>query len=948
MRCSPGSSQQPSGTRAVATIVGAAMLALALLALIAFYLYTLRQQTEITQIATEAAEAKLTAPLLASAIHGYYMYDSSGNLYIYIHSSAPRTVLATSLVILWNDTTTLLVDRNNESLSALGIVATVTHADGTKEQIDRFPIPLAPGDSFTLILIGRAANKKPSSIALSISASPIVAIIPIRPYTPVAGNITTAQPPQPAAKLYAELQRTAYSGTVTWSGTAYGTALANTIAQPQQVQLLQGYNLTPLDPALIQEHDNKTLIIEQYKPTLTIINITQETSNTIYFQDFDSCNVISTQTWAKIGGVWSDTRGLHGCGIGQSKPSTSGESFGGSGEYVAYPNLATGFLPRSGSYYIAAHVNLASSLNYHEIVLFDDPKSQSRLVAVGVYLSDTSGINNAFLVVDTWTPSTGWDNVNYSRFSITGNAWLTVLAFVNVSANLLMAYVYDEKGQTLYASVPANLSAGNPQFDLSALSYAGVGTYDAKAVFDDFIVSRANPLQINLRVVDLNGVPLSGVNVTIFDSSGVKVASGVTGDDGFVQPPLNIGWKPILRNAVVAVYYDGVSANISVPLLLGGENYTLYISRVYTIRVNVSTIVNTSLDLGPIRIEYAFSATAPGNYTIFANWNGSWVLVASGIYTGPALVVNSTPWYTYSGQIANKTNGTVLIGLVFTSSSPVNVSVDELNARYQFWNYSSFSAFIVGVGGSSIIDVYDVASGVLQYRYNMSAGSIFNGSTVIAYDPATRRLLLFNSSGLYSSLLSPPGNFILVNNTCRAQINAAMAVVNTSSASYAVLLVGGGGDAYCVVDLSTGNVIDSGNLSRNIGFTVSTDPTLVYTASAVSSDGSTAYFLVYDTSDGVPVIIEYNASTGDWNVTGVAPASRAVGMAYGNGYLWVLYERGSLYKIDPTTGRSEYVDIYLPFYPWGPGDRLEYIDSGRLLLFVRADGTREVWSIPTG
>ena len=59
--------------------------------------------------------------------------------------------------------------------------------------------------------------------------------------------------------------------------------------------------------------------------------------------------------------------------------------------------------------------------------------------------------------------------------------------------------------------------------------------------------------------------------------------------------------------------------------------------------------------------------------------------------------------------------------------------------------------------------------------------------------------------------------------------------------------------------------------------------------------------------------------------------------------LWILYERGSLYTVDTETAAISYVPVELPFYPWGPGDRLEYTDN--TLVFARGDGTAELWLI---
>ncbi|MET1101197.1 MAG: hypothetical protein ABWW69_01775 [Pyrodictiaceae archaeon] len=60
----------------------------------------------------------------------------------------------------------------------------------------------------------------------------------------------------------------------------------------------------------------------------------------------------------------------------------------------------------------------------------------------------------------------------------------------------------------------------------------------------------------------------------------------------------------------------------------------------------------------------------------------------------------------------------------------------------------------------------------------------------------------------------------------------------------------------------------------------------------------------------------------------------------------MILEAGSIYYDLAGGGWTYYGGGGLPFYPWKPGDRLEYYPG--YLLFVRDDDTNEAWFIPIG
>ena len=183
----------------------------------------------------------------------------------------------------------------------------------------------------------------------------------------------------------------------------------------------------------------------------------------------------------------------------------------------------------------------------------------------------------------------------------------------------------------------------------------------------------------------------------------------------------------------------------------------------------------------------------------------------------------------------------------------------------------------------------------------------------------------------YIASLSGTSPWALLTSECRASGNGVRAEIIEEKL---VVLPGGLNNSICVYDLGTG-------VSSLWGMPTHLLPTN-YSVSA--TNGTTFFAVVRNVSSGTAVLLEFTPSTLAIN-SFVVPGYTAVGLTYGDGYLWLILEGGSLYRIDPQTG--SYTLIQTLFLPasLGFGDRLEYF-SGALLL-VRDSGTAEAWVIPT-
>ena len=253
--------------------------------------------------------------------------------------------------------------------------------------------------------------------------------------------------------------------------------------------------------------------------------------------------------------------------------------------------------------------------------------------------------------------------------------------------------------------------------------------------------------------------------------------------------------------------------------------------------------------------------------------------------------------------------------------------------------YEEYPILAVASGGYPYIDIYNLTTdsegnlGIIFWKSIYTPGNLFNGSAYVTYDNSvTDSLLLINGSGVYSiDLLS--GNIRKLSSSCNA---SASGVTAEAIKGELIVFPGEGSNKLCVLNLTdlTATGIDS------LDNVIDTE----YGASA--TDSSFFYAVARNSSSGVSKLIKYELGGNAPEIySNSLPGYRAVGLAYGGGYLWLLLEGGSLYKIDPSTGDITHINVLGLPAPLGPGNRLVYY-SGDLIL-VRATGSDEVWLLPT-
>ncbi len=904
--------------RTVGTVIAAVLIAVAMLAVVGFFYYLLSSMTEFYQQLAAVLEEKTGAPLLASSVSGWWRQTGT-TLHIHLENGNPTAILVTAVTILWDDDTTTVYDRNNATAPVFS--ATVTASDGTTSTT--YTLPIALGVSYTADIYIDTGGKTTDKVYVTISASPVVAVIPLKSYyelypnaTAVAANATALG--SPASRLPAAC----YDWTRAWIGTVTASDLYQALGTVYNAVSEAGSASGAA--ADLQAVDGAVYTLTQTTP-VTVIDFTVERDNLIYAQDFSS-DVFASGEWTTSGGDWrwGSTYGSTDGGIYQASRTTRQTV---SGEYVAYPaaeNIA------ASPFYILGHLSISSG-EYADIVLYENDSS---MITASLYYDGTYYYAEIYVY-----NASGWVHVNSSA-PTDGAIWNIMdvyydpdTGFINVSLR------YADTGEA-YAYTTGYDHSVAPR-------YAGFGTYRTRAYFDNLVVSLADPAFMAFSVY-YQGAPAP-------DGWTVEVESPVTGNtytgtvsSGVARVP--VPREPIIPGAVVRVYDAGgglvAELNVTdygVSTLYGGNVYRVSIDQYYAVSLRVNSVVDTAASIYRVGAVLYLEANASGTYRVYIyNWDtGTWTPAGSGTVAAGS-TVSGTLWAPPGASYYNADNGSVLIRLQYLATQPVQVTLDQLNAVYQYLVSSTFRAVLVACAPTTrILVLKDEGGGNLTYLYSIDAHTRLGPDTAIASDGTY--LYLINATGVYRTAIGPLAAWEPLATACGSLgPNAALEALPGGS----LLALRGGGDSYCVIDAATGTVTDTGTISAAVGDSIVLDPALVYTATAATGTDAAAV-VALDNTTGQPVLLNATITGGaaQWSIEATLPTARPVGLAWNGTSLWLLAARGPLYIV--TNGAVTTVNATLAFTPWGPGDRLLAYDTAlNQALFIRADGTTETWLIP--
>jgi len=769
------------------------------------------------------------------------------------------------------------------------------------------------------------------------------------------GNVVRTKYPQPVTNitkaylLKQQLQTIAGEGTVTWAGQAIIPILHNTTSNITYIEI---NNETLSNSYILKDVDNDAVTtISQELNTVKIIQ-----NNAIYYDDFTTdpfeAGRLKTQTgisgFASVSVDYDDTLQVIYVNLFAAAteilPRTSAAY-----ALLYYENISVGYKNSSkiwimyhtwyqrtftsgGSAY--AYTNGSSiygidklnyNLNYHTLL---SEHTTSPYYYFGIKSNYTGSLNittlpslqqypsENYTIMVEWLPLNGIHKVYLYNFTKSSSLYAFVsLSDISSTKGLIGFFTY------------ANATVKGRGY---AIAYVYVTWY-----FDNLVVSRANP-----RYLNVSDIPSGWYVIIRSDTLGGNYLDSrydaVRVNDTLVFDVIRY---PILRNASIEVYDSFGNLvtyeNFTEPLI--GGNVYRYVPYV----VNATVVTESNVNVSKLYVCTYLTANTSVNVTLslynFASSN------YDTIYQG--FNANSLSICVLVPRHENYINGTnnTIINLLIESFVPFTVSIDMLNTKITYCVPEVKDVLIVGVGDTSRVDVYELGfSGTdltLSYVESLNVHSLFDGSTDITYDSdVTMSLIVVNGSGVYSvSLYS--GKFSIINDSQPYFPRSDLVGVRAEVLDGKLLVVRGftNGNDYLLIDLSSGDVVVYGSLGISINCTK-------YCVSA--SDGSNAYLLVLNASIGKPVIMRYSLDSG-WEVLTNFTGYKSTGMCFGNGYLYIMLEMGGLYRVSISDSSYESINVNLPFYPRGFGDRLEYYAGN--LIFVRDDDTTEVWVIsPVG
>ncbi len=914
----PQPSYPKPGARAVATIVGAALLALALLALIAFYIYTQRQQYQTMQQVTSIIEEKLNAPLLAQAVHATYTVTSTGDLVVNITSYAPRTILVTSLLVVWDDNTTTTLDRWNTTPT--NVVITLTHPNGQTEQLDKLPAPLAPGDTLTITLEGYAATRTPRTVTITISASPVVAVVPATPPTPTAANITIT--PQ-FFKLYQTLERNYYQWSQLYAGPINATYLVQLLANVTDASTGQ--------PEVYSEADGNYAVIQAEASWL--ITSVYSAGNKVYSYDFeagwDNWTVYGTSTYwalANVGQPYNQVLEYTQTRVDRATNSWESIAYYNESLFAQYSMLcALGYIsPQSGT-------------GDADFVIWDGQEN----VVLTVSIEPPS---SAFLLY-VYTSTSGWNGplAGSTNSAITTGVWYAVSVCLNKTTGLINASLWDVDTGVRLASFSYDLTQVLTQSEIDSLAYLGYGSYAEQSYYDYFLVSLQNATEMVFNVT-VEGYPNFNGTLVIIDASGntysVPIVVGRAVVHLFADYP---GPLPYIPVSEIRVENDTLGVNATYYLngvLYFGETYYLTVEPRYTADVYVTVQLNTTLPIVDFAVQGYFTADSAGSWAVgLLNWtSGSYVRLSSGLFTANVPVDFRTSWISYPSSFVDS-SGYVRIWLHLESDSAFSANVDMLNVVYRYSVPFNGYGLLVGSGGDSWVDfyAYNESTGRFEYQFSIDIHSTFDGSTAFWFNPSDGYLYFVNGTGVYRVKVEPGAAPELVTSQCASEgSNTALAVLGGG-----VLLVveGGDTDTYCLVNLATGSV-SVGGLSQATGLQITLSPDRVATSWAAYGDSF--WLLAYSIDNHATVLLKYNSTLNSWAVLAMLPESYSVGLAYNpaDSNVYVMFEEGGLYRVssDGTVLRIANPGLV----PAGLGDTMSYFEPLGI-VYLDAHGTGNLY-----
>ena len=268
----------------------------------------------------------------------------------------------------------------------------------------------------------------------------------------------------------------------------------------------------------------------------------------------------------------------------------------------------------------------------------------------------------------------------------------------------------------------------------------------------------------------------------------------------------------------------------------------------------------------------------------------------------------------------------ILLEVNITSKSPFNTTVNSAVLSY---TKPQTPLLAVLSNSSNRLFLYRILTNEWS-NYTVSGSDLVYPA--VTFDNNGFRFLIANSTELDA--------FYIINSTLKriTLLDAStseggfLAVLN----DYIIFAPGGRSSALYIYS-------ENGSLILN---TNTPEPVDSYTCTAVDPVQNVLYVYFGRTGDLYEVTVSNNGqpSFTKHDITPSTPTVYPVGLAYGNGKLWVIGKGGGVHYIYINNWTVKPLQVQPPYYPLTDGDRLVYYQEK--LYHVREDGTSELWIIP--
>lgn len=777
-------------SRALSPIVGTIIFVIIMAMFTSLFIYMLDRVINIARESFEKVREAGETVSRISSLKALWSFNKT-HITIYIENQVSRTVLLTAIAIVYSDGSYTMISRVNRSIDAKIVIGSTV--------LNKLDLPLGITPATTVTITLSTKGKTPVAVSLAVEASPIAVI-----------QAVTAKIAEIAETRTSKITPSTTLGTTTWLGIA-------------AIPTTRNATLSKTYPQDIVSGGMGTTIVRTSRGALV-------------YTDFET----TPSGWASRGGAWIIIPGGYKGNALLGEDNNKG--IGKASQYYYNYDLST----RYNSLWVSTKVRLVSDTGSAGIYMIN--LGGNRLYTIEITA-------DGFLQVRSFAvDAKGWKTLGSTKISGFARVnWYTIVVSYSANAGSLATfnvYVYDTTG-TVVASLTNIQSKGKKVF---VPAYIGVGVDDAKALFDDFIVSTIDP-----RTIVVTNLPGANYRVEIYDNFGNLIGSATSDKTGIAS-------VSVVRDIVVGTGVDG-SIKVYDPKgnlilsytlpdnILGGDTYR-YVIGVYTATFSDTAQLSNVIEL--FRGNLTLNFITNTSITLSVSVNGVQIY-SSNFTAGSYNLVIPLP-----GTVLGATN-TFDIVLYIISSRPFKVTLQSLNLAV-FGYFSDFIEKVLLVGTGTNIYFYNVTMYPPSFTpsYTVNAFTSFLGQAAITYNSSQYLLYMVNASGIYS--WNPLG-WSFVDDVCNAtSVGTRIELVNSYIVVLPMVLAGTG--YVCVYDLTIGNAT---LYTLPAGYTLYS-----YTSSAIVKDS--VLFTVLDSSGRV-VLLMFNTTSSSFRVLDSIPSYCVVGLA---------------------------------------------------------------------